>query len=233
MNYSRNKVLFALGFGGSLLLPFAACSQGTFQNLNFESATIQQTAPPSIVSSLDAVPGWTVCFGTNQQSQIGYNLISLGNTWVTLLGTNGSGGATSIEGGFSVGLQGGGIYPDATIRQTGLVPVGTHSIQFKAVPGSAPLVVSLNAQIIPLSVVFAGPSYNIYGGDISQFAGQSALLQFSAPEDLPIYNDWLLDSIAFSGQQIPEPSTCSLILLSLVAFGWKWRGLLGDKLGKK
>src|ERR1043166_407542 len=99
------------------LLNQLALAQGIFQNLNFEGTTIPQTQPPGNVSSLDALPFWTVYTGTNQLSQVFFNEIALGSTYVDLLGTNGSLGARAIQGGYSVLLQGGGTATDASIRQ--------------------------------------------------------------------------------------------------------------------
>src|ERR1035438_6704048 len=97
-------------------------SQG-FVNLGFESARIipltQGAAfPPYSVATTNAVPGWTVYYGTAQQSQITYNDPALGSTSVTLYATNGQ----QIAGNFSVLLQGGGTATDASISQTALTP---------------------------------------------------------------------------------------------------------------
>src|SRR5437763_13468406 len=89
-----------------VFLAISANCQGTFNNLNFEASLIPQTHPPGYVSSLDGFPFWSVFIGTNQLSQVFFDEIALGSTFVDLLGTNGSFAATSLEGGFSAGLQG-------------------------------------------------------------------------------------------------------------------------------
>jgi hypothetical protein len=79
-----------------LLLGVAgATGQGTFQNLNFEQATIVQDpsspAYPYAVFAAEAIPGWTPTdyLGTNV---ILYNSISIGATSVSLCGLNSQGG---------------------------------------------------------------------------------------------------------------------------------------------
>ena len=93
----------------------------------------------------------------------------------------------SIEGGFSILLEGGVVNStgqfvpeDASILQTGLVPAGTQSMRFKAGNGFGPLAVSLGGQGIPIFAVQTGPDYNVYAGDASAFGGQIVELQFSA-----------------------------------------------------
>src|SRR5205823_3181830 len=83
---------------------------------------------------------------------------------------------------------------EVSIRQTGLVPLGTESIFFKAAAGFEPLSVSLAGQSIPTVAMGTGPNYTLYGGDISAFAGQTAELRFTA---LPPFNNWSIDSIEF------------------------------------
>src|SRR5690242_17639809 len=97
----------------SALMPLLAVSsslaQGNFQNLDFESATVMQTDPSGPVTVASALPGWTVYYGTNQQTTVRYNDSAFGSTTVVLLGTNGlaSQSLRSLEGEFSVLLQGG------------------------------------------------------------------------------------------------------------------------------
>ena len=196
------------------------CGQGNFQNLDFEAANIQQTQAPGFVNVTDALPSWTVYYGTSQQSQVIYNTIALGSTEVSLHGTNG-GGANSIEGGFSVFLQGGLTATDASIRQTSLVPVFAESILFKAQPGSESLLVSLGGQNIPFFVLVTGPNYTLYGGDVSAFANQTLELKFSALHEVNGPNWWNIDSIEFSPNAIPEPSIFGLFALGSLLLGWR------------
>src|SRR6266567_4117283 len=141
MKHMKSPTLLATLFFLSAS-PKPAQSQGSFQNLNFDSSNIPQNHPPGNVSSLDALPGWSVYIGTNQAFQVFYNDFAIGSTYVDLLGTNGVFGIRSIEGGYSVFLQGGTSATDASIRQTGTVPSGTQSILFAAQAGLGSIIVS-------------------------------------------------------------------------------------------
>jgi len=226
-------------FSRPLLLPLflgvlPALGQGSFQNLNFESALIDQTHAPGGVSTTDALPGWTAYSSTNQATQVLFNDFCLGATCISLLGTN-SVFVSPIEGGFSVLLQGGVSGPGtlhptaASIRQTGLVPALSRSIRFKAqldtfgVPGV--FSVSLDGVNIPYVSLSSGPNYTLYGGDISAFAGRTAELGFSVFGGAGIdYSVWNLDSIEFSSLAIPEPSVIGLSALGAMLLGWRfWR----------
>jgi hypothetical protein len=201
----------------------AGFSQG-FVNLDFESAKVIPLTtggffPPYSVATTNAVPGWSVYYGSSQQSQITYNDPALGSTFTWLVATNG----LQISGNFSVQLQGGGTFPSASISQTGLVPNGTASLQFEAqsslaaIPGS--LLVSLGGQNIPFFALSTGPNYTLFGGDVSAFAGQIAQLTFSALQGGA--NNWTLDNIQFSPSAVPEPSTLALGALVTLLLGFR------------
>jgi hypothetical protein len=56
-----------------LLFVTSAFAQGTFQNLDFEESAVPQDSQTTVVSSLDAFPGWTVYASTNQVNFVGFN----------------------------------------------------------------------------------------------------------------------------------------------------------------
>ena len=211
---------------------FPALGQSSFQNLDFESALIDQAQPPGFVSITDALPGWSVYYGTNQQTQVLFNVVEHGGTVVDLLGANGSSltdSYRSIQGGFSVLLQGGVIggavlYPTpASIRQMGLVPVGSHSIMFKAQPEDGTLTVSLGGVTVPYFALSTGPNYTLYGGDVSAFAGQTVELDLSLSRAPGAdYSNLNVDSIEFSASTIPEPSVLTLSALGTVLLTWRF-----------
>jgi hypothetical protein len=196
---------------------FSARGQDAFQNLDFEAATISQGQGLGVVNTTDALPGWNVFYGANgPQTQMDFNGLIVGSPlpWVVLFGTNAE--ISSIEGNFSVYLAGQqvafpgeGDSPAGSINQTGLVPTNAESILFKAQPGTASFVVSLDGQNIPLTDLATGPNYTLFGGDISAFAGQISELAFTAG----IFGTgWNLDSIEFSPEAVPEPSTWVLLI---------------------
>lgn len=180
-----------------------------FQNLDFEAATVPQTQAPGLVNVTAALPGWNAFAGPDQLTHVLFNEETLGTTSVSLLGTNGPGPlGKSIEGAYSVLLQGKETAPGASISQTAVVPALTQSILFMAQPDVVPetLLVSLGSQNIPVFTLGTGPNYTLYGGDIPPpFAGQLEELQFSAPDSFTGPNDWVIDSITFSPNPIPEP----------------------------
>lgn len=205
----------------AMLLPIAAHCQGTFQNLDFEAAT---DLPPSTgVAASIGLPGW-ICntfSGGYPSSPIGNDMISPG--YVSILSHRGYFGTNCIEGNYGVFLM--GLYfishppigEDSTIQfnpsisQTGLVPDLAQSIFFKARTGAGTLLVSLDGQNIPFNALDAGANYTLYGGDISAFAGQTVPLQFLVQSDAANLSGWNIDSISFSIQPVPEPSTLALL----------------------
>jgi hypothetical protein len=221
---------FLLVLASIATLAGRAFSQGTFQNLNFEATTIPQTNPPGLVDASAAIPGWTPYIGSasasNQTAQIGFNDVALGSTWITLLGTNSGTIYHSINGGYSLLLQGGATATDASIAQTGFVPITALSIRFKAQPENGTFLVSLGGHNIPYFELAAGPNYALYGGDISAYAGQTAELRFSALHSGAAGpNDWNLDDIQFSNLAAPEPSPSAMLVLAAFCFAL-WRRAL-------
>jgi PEP-CTERM motif len=219
--------IIKIGIVGASLLTvaqFGLC-QG-FVNLDFESARIIPiTGSPNYpydIATSNAVPGWSVYYGANPQSQITYNDPALGSTFVTLYATNGY----QLAGNYSVLLQGGGTASAATISETGLVPVSAESLLFYGAGNSSissGLVVSMDGQDLSLSVIANELNYTVYGADISSFAGQTETLSFSALEAFGGYNNWNIDNIQFLASPIPEPSTLALVGLGGLLPVWRNR----------
>ncbi len=205
---------------------FSVCAQGTFQNLNFEAAypNIQPTSPPGLYDVTTALPGWTAFYGTDQQTQVGYNNISTGATYILLIGTNDPYYVSSIGGRYSVLLQGGVSAAYAAISQTGLVPATAESILFRAKEGAGPLILSMGGQSLPIFAVGSGSNYTLYGADISAYSGQTEQLEFSAPSGYFANNNWMIDNIQFSSSPVPEPSESALAALGILLLGFRrWK----------
>jgi len=207
-----------------------ACAQGSFQNLGFENPSLPLVPNAAgFVAAADATPGWTPYVGTNATALL-YNNLYLGTAVVDLIGPEWTNSPIVIDGSYSVVLQaglgnspgspGGVAQTEVSIRQTGLVPLGTQSIPFKAQAGYLPLSVSLAGQSIPIFAMGTGPNYTLYGGDISAFGGQTAELRFTA---LPPNDNWTIDSIEFSSQAIPEPAFLGLFGVGAAALCWRLR----------
>ena len=151
---------FILSVLVTLLIGMPLCFSQGFVNLNFESARIIPLAggiyPYGDIATTNALPGWVVYYGANQQSEITFNAPALGSTFVTLYATNGF----QLSGNYSVLLQGGGTATAASITQTGSVPSSAESLRFIA-SGAAPfpntpiLTVSLGGHNLPFFALSA------------------------------------------------------------------------------
>jgi len=186
--------------------------QGTFQNLDFESAIIPSgTQPGSIVPISSALPGWSVSYsspsGTIQATDVVYDGLSLGGAFVSI-GDRFPGGIP--QGNYSVCLFAGGLHNDtsSTISQTGLVPTGTVSFQVAIGWLFAAPIITLGGQTISS------------GSDISSFAGKVETLSITEPPPLPPYvapSYAVIDDIRFD--TVPEPSIFTLFAVGALLIG--------------
>jgi hypothetical protein len=216
-----------------------ASGQGTFQNLDFESINpdVILSSPPNFVPFADALPGWIGYYGTNLATQAIINGVSLGGVLITVITpfpTSIFNFTDAVIGGIATATLDGGIKPGAggqwpaAIAQTGLIPPGTSSLRFSVGSHSDVnyLSVSLNGQNMPIIPLQSGPNFEIYGADISAFAGSTAELRFTEQPPLsPSHSPptiAYLDDIQFSDQSIPEPSELSLFALTALFFGWRF-----------
>lgn len=223
--------LFLSLFLALLIGKMESMAQGTFQNPDFESpiTPLVPVAPgSSAVPASNAVPGWTVYLGTDQQSLVLYNDFYLGTAVVALEGPGNPYGP-ALQGNYSVLLQAGaylqsGNYVAASISQSSLVPDSAESLRFR-VQGSD-FSLAFNGQVLPLVNLGSGPGYDLYGADVSALEGQSGNFQFSALSLPSNRFNWVyLDDITFSDQPIPEPGMFGLFALGALLFAWR----LGQK----
>ena len=121
-------------------------------------------------------------------------------------------------------LQGGtepqnsGVFVSASIAQTGVLPTGDNSLEFKAwASPTTTFSVSINGNNLSLLNLGSGPNYTLYGADISAYAGSSGTLEFSAnSQGAPSFLE--LDDITFSTASVPEPNLAVLASLGGLAF---------------
>src|ERR1043166_6999001 len=201
-----------------LLATSSAVAQGTFQNLDFEQATVPPTPVNGSGDQVDpavAFPGWTtsVVWTTNNPLASFYTLyrnLSLDSPavdWIGPLFPNRL-GVSSLQGSYSVVLQYSALFTAFPIlSQIGLVPADARSIQF-IVPSGTPWwqwpSVALNGVGIGLSPIGDGR----LAGDVTAFAGTTTTLSFSTGTTFCEFDD-----IQFSPSSIPEPSALALFAL--------------------
>jgi hypothetical protein len=260
----RRLIWFAIVF---LTFLRSVSGQG-FVNLDFESATLVPVPGDNYngVYFAQAFPGWTKTIVGGFYPNALYDGTFLDSAGISIIDRSGlylPGGGGLIQGNYTAILQSGLgvigpsiVLADTTLSQTGLVPVGTRSLQFKAYEAfdsQGTFDVTLGGQALSLGTIGYGPNYTLYGADVSAWAGQTAELAFTVPAENPHVNDeyLYLDAIQFSTQSIPEPnalslfSICILILCRRVKrpnkaihrmsgthicsrFGWLGMPLIGD-----
>ncbi len=227
---------------------FAALSiqAQTFQNLNFEQANPVIVPPPATfypydVTAASALPFWIAYLGTVQQTEVLQNAMTYSQASVDIFGPNYPAASSppevlapgTIVGNYSVLLQAGNE-PDsptdvsASIAQTGVIPLGTQSLEFDAwVPPSTGFSVSFDGNNLSPVAIGTGPNYTVYGVNISSYAnGQPATLEFSALYTGLGLSMLGLDDITFV---TPEPSIVALTAIGGLLFGARKWLRSGDK----
>jgi len=219
-----------LAFFSLIACAISVQAQGTFTNLNFESASL--TPVPAgqyggTVSASQAFPGWTVTDGY-EPLQVYQNNASLGTAVADIFGPDWQAqqGFEVISGNYTAALQAGEVsrgIVSAILEQNGQIPANAKSITFEATGETTGgfLTVGFNGQNLPYIHIGSGQNGSeVYGADVSQYAGQSGTLAFSEnPVGQNNFPSAELDDIVFSTNSIPEPSTWALVLLGAGIFG--------------
>jgi hypothetical protein len=182
---------------------------GQIVNPGFDDGVVVPRPPFfNDVESAPALPGWTAYQGDTPLTYLIYDTLALDSPWVSIHDNLSYNDFRPIDGKYSVYVQGGDIPGgSASITQPILIPAASRSILFpgRHVQG---LELSFAGQPLNYFEVGSGPGYVHYGADITQFAGQSGLLRFSASYQ----NGGLIDYVLLSPQVVPEPSAVVLLI---------------------
>lgn len=222
------------------------CQAQSFEDLNFESATLVATNsyPGLSVEFAPAFPGWDGTIGGVQTTYALANYVFLDTAAISIINSNYTGDSGLLPGGVVQGqytaiLQSGvdsvnnTLTPaNVSLSQTGLVPAGTQSLQFDAYTvfdSSGSFNVTLGGQPLALVILANYANYTVYGANIASFADETEPLVFTVPAEIPhVIDEYLyLDAIQFSSSPIPEPSTFALVAAGGMSFAWlRWRKYL-------
>jgi len=224
----ESKKSFCCVAASCTLWVVSALGQGTFQNLDFESPVLPLIPSGEFnhVSVTNALPGWTVYFGTNQYDQVRYNQVSIGSAAVSLMDTSSTG--LIIQGNYTTVLYTGPSPIDfrqtsAGIGQTGTVPSDAQSLRFFA---TGQIAATFSGQTLSMVPIVGDPCplcTKLYAADVSFFAGQVGELRFTAPNLSPLGPNYVfLDDILFSPQAVPEPSVVGLFCLGALRLSWRF-----------
>jgi hypothetical protein len=190
--------------------------------MDFGLSQVPNTQPwGSVVPTSQAFPFWSVYFGANQVTSVGYNVQAINQAFVGLLTPDNTaegaiaGHNTAVIQAGNLGFQG---PVSAAFAQTAQIPVGTVSLLFVATPpNGAGWQVTIGGQSIPVvEVSQVNSRFNEYGANISAFAGLTEELRFTALVG-PQGSSLNLGEVQFS--PVPEPTTGALIVLGGVLFG--------------
>ncbi len=226
-------------FSAVLLAVLSSQAQGPFENLNFESATLDPIPSGQYGGEVPigaALPGWSASIGGVAVTQVLQNDYTLGAASIDIFGPNWNQTEPGIIGGnYTVFLQAFNTgQGNVSIWQTGTVPANTESLQFSAwshFGGSASFSVSFAGDSLSPVVLSSGESpsgqpYTVYGVNIAPYAGQTGQLEFTSLAGGPDWNEF--DDITFSPTAVtPEPGTLALVVmggLALAARRWRGKG---------
>jgi len=198
-----------------------ARAQGTFQDLDFEEAN-----PSAVVAGNSAAalfPGWQVLVGGTPTTSVGDDVVTIGAPGVEIW--DNKNGYTPLQGNYTAFLQS-ATFPSGGasvgLSQTGIIPAGSQSIDLDASQeeGSS-IVVAVGGTSISMVALEQFANYTLYGGNVSEWAGQNATLSIT---ELPPANQEFspnllqLDDISFSPGAVPEPITLVLTCIGGVLF---------------
>ena len=217
--HAPGSATWQLSVATAVMLTFGAVSRAApFVNLDFEQATVVPTHPPYYISAPAAFPNWTVRIGGVQYTEVAYNNNGIGEGQVSLWDrSDASNVGQLLQGRYMASLKTDGAFGHlAALSQTGDIPSDARSIRLLGDGGRGPAAVSINGIDIPMVFIGGQPIFNrpaMYGGDISEFSGQTVELTISSRVNSPLFNV-TADDLKLSPVPIPEPTSASLAVTS-------------------
>jgi hypothetical protein len=206
----------------------SAHAQGTFQNLDFESANLSNPSGPlNEVSITSALPGWSGSIGGVPVTEVLANNYTTGAASIDVFGPGWNSVNPGVIGGnYTVFLQAfNTAQGNVSIWQDGTVPANAASLQFSAwnypSVNEAFSVFFVGNSLSPIALESgqssSGQAYTVYGVNIAPYDGQVGQLEFTSfGGNGP---GWIeLDDIAFSMQAVPEPSPLALTGIGALLF---------------
>ncbi len=228
--------------GGCLLsMTEFSASGADFQNLDFEAGPIYNNPLNYSAIYPDVMPNWTVRFGNTVQPGASCNNFTLDYPVVALMSQGGFLGTNYvIAGNRSAYLQSSANFGDpssavnVSISQVGLVPVGTQTLLFDArnqwydsIPISpGPFNVTMGGVSVPLILLVASAGNATYAANIANWSGQTTELSIGVLAS-PAWGgaNWegwsVVDSVRFSVESVPEPTSVALITLGGLLLGFR------------
>ena len=205
---------------GVLLLLLAwsvhPASGQAFNNLDFEAAGNQAIPAGAVWLSWSlAATGWQHAAGadtffvyhTPPQDNLtqAYSLVDgSSSNWKPLAGNF----SLALSSGYYSVAQPNAAWVPAEISQQGLVPSDAHSFRLLAEG-------SFSVYLNSTPIAMANLGGDLYGGDISSFAGQFVTLEIVSTST-QFHDPVLVDNLAFTAQPVPEPGTLSLLGVGLL-----------------
>jgi hypothetical protein len=215
----------------------AAFAQGTFQNLDFESASLTPISAGQDGGEIplgSALPDWSATIAGSPVTQVLQNNLTITAASIDILGPNWNSDYPGIISGQNTAILESLAFPgttdDASIFQTGTIPIGSESLQLKAwsIQPNSQFTVSINGNILSPVALSAGQSasgqpFTLYGFNVASFAGISGQLAITTvvPNGNGI-SQVEFDDISFSPNAItvtPEPDALTLMGLGGLVFG--------------